>query len=176
MSKETSTACGELQARVDKLCEGDFTTEHFASLAGIGESAFEIFRDILRNDIPSYQAVAKSKLKMYKGNVKAFLVKVLEKGNESWECPLHSVHAHFYRNILNKVKEPVRQQMVVKWLELWKDVVNEMIAVAADGEKENLSLLQSKLKTSFKIMVVEEEDGRCESLDASPDACGCVIS
>jgi hypothetical protein len=174
MSKETSTACGELQARVDKLCEGDFTTEHFASLAGIGESAFEIFRDVLRDNIPYQQSRALRRLELYKNKVKAFLVKVLEKGNESWECPLHSVHAHFYRNILNKVKEPVRQQMVVKWLKLWKDVVNEMIAT--DGENKNLSLLQSKLKTSFKIMEEEEEDGRCESLDASPDACGCVIS
>jgi hypothetical protein len=177
MSKETSTACGELQARADKLCEGDFTTEHFASLAGIGESAFEIFRDVLRDDLPYQGSRALRRLELYKRNVKAFLVKVLENENESWECPLHSVHAHFYRNILNKVKEPpLRQKMVKKWLQLWNDVVNEMIAVAADGEKENLSLLQSKLETSFKIMVVEEEDGRCESLDASPDACGCVIS
>ena len=169
MSTNAPLGCTKLRSRLVEGCPGDFTTDYSASLAGIGESAFEIFRDILRNDIPSYQAAAQSKLTLYKGNVKAFLVKVLESENESWECPLHSVHAYFYRNILNKVKEPVRQEMVKMWLRLWNDVVTEMIDVAADGEIENLELLRTMLDTSFEIM---REDDRCES----PDACGCVIS
>ena len=173
MSTNAPLGCTKLRSRLVEGCPGDFTTEHFASLAGIGESGFEIFHDILINDISSYQAVAQSKLNLYKGNVKAFLVKVLENENESWECPLHSVHAHFYRNILNNVKGPVKKKMVEMWLDLWDVVVTDMIAVDADGEKENLELLRSMLETSFEIM---KDADRCESSDASPDACGCVIS
>ena len=63
--------------------------------------------------------------------------------------------------------------MVEMWLDLWDVVVTDMIAVDADGEKENLELLRSMLETSFEIM---KDADRCESSDASPDACGCVIS
>ena len=116
MSNETSAACGELQARAEKLCEGD------------GERDEDAIR-MLSNDVTSlvktaltflteegFRTHSREELDTLKTKIEEFLMKVLEleKSPQAAECLMQSVHARFYRAMIKKVKVPPQKTKMKK--------------------------------------------------------------
>ena len=102
MSTETSAACGELQARADKLCEGDGDDDDVTSLV---ETALTFLTE------EGFRTHSLEELDTLKTKIETFLMKILElKSPQAAECLMQSVHARFYRAMIKKVKVPKKKK------------------------------------------------------------------
>ena len=173
MSTETSAACGELQARADKLCEGDGDDDDVTSLV---ETALTFLTE------EGFRTHSLEELDTLKTKIETFLMKILElKSPQAAECLMQSVHARFYRAMIKKVKVPKKKKkekdeekpkiinnIIVWWTNLWNAAETD-IYISRKVSENKLKILKDNITNSLKVM---RRDDRCE-----PSASGaCVIS
>jgi len=162
-------ACDELQARVEKICEGDGESECVTSLV---ETALKFFTEKgFKTSSPEEIDTFKEKIKEFKEKIKEFLMKVLKLQDSSQpaECLMQSVHARFYGAIINKVKELKFRGVIIDWwTELWNEA-EYAIYTSRSVSNEKSDILKKNMRNSLQIM---QRRDRCE-----PSVSGaCVIS
>lgn len=170
MSNETA-ACGELQARAEKLCDG----EHDEDVTSLVETALTFLTE------EGFRTHSLEELDTLKTKIEEFLMKVLEleKSPQAAECLMQSVHARFYRAMIKKVKVPpqknkneekpkIIEHIIDWWTNLWNGEEYAIYRSRVVSEKE-LTILSKNMNYSLDIM---RRSDRCE-----PSASGaCVIS